>query len=96
MCGRAKSFVVSAKFALPGHKLIVGDLCTSCIRASAEMDIAMEKMDSIGVGYTDAVLTHGSIPLMLCHSCHKRRPTVLNVKPEPICASCFLYITHVS
>lgn len=87
LCYRSREFVLGAKFATMDG-LQVGDICLTCLREKAEQDIAMEKMDTIGIGYTQAVLDTEALPLMLCPHCKKWRATLLIPKGNVICPSC--------
>jgi hypothetical protein len=87
LCLRSRSFVLAAKFAtLEG--LQVGDLCSQCLREKAEKDIAMEKCDDIGIGYTQAVMDEGWLPLMFCKYCKRWRSVMLLPKDSLMCPSC--------
>ena len=89
LCYRPRKFVLAAKFATM-HGLEVGDICLTCLREKAEEDIGMEKYDALNIGYTQAVLDEGSMPLMLCPHCNKWRATLLGLIPKAnvICPSC--------
>ena len=66
----------------------MGDICLTCLREKAEKDIAMEKCDDIGIGYTQAVLDTKALPLMFCKHCKRWRSVVLLPKDSEICPSC--------
>jgi hypothetical protein len=100
LCEKPKNLVFGAKFTHPTGRMDVGDMCLSCLKIIAELDLSMEKADMIGYGYTEEVLKHmherGSMKLMQCVGCHKWRAEVLLTNEGYCCASCFQYFTYVA
>jgi hypothetical protein len=66
----------------------------NCIRMKAEGAMSMERMDAVGIGYTQAVLDEGALQLMKCPMCKKWRSEILMIRPKEACASCFNYLMY--
>jgi hypothetical protein len=93
MCGLPSKVVMMCKVA-DIHQILVGDLCMDCLRAKAESAVSIEKMDDIGIGFTQDVLDEGALKIMKCPKCKKWRSEIIMAKPDECCASCFNYLMY--
>jgi hypothetical protein len=75
-------------------RIDVADVCLDCIYLKAQENVSMDKMDTIGIGYTQAALDEGALQLMMCPSCNKYRDYIMMSKPKEFCASCFTYFMY--
>ena len=91
-CGRPQRFLLLARVA-EIYAIRFVQLCFDCIIELAQEQVSMNKMDRIGIGYTEAALEEAALQLQKCEYCHNMVAEVL--VSLDCCCACFLVLSYV-